>query len=281
MTQITTSQIKALIDLLGREKGSQAALLKEELAHIMQNQPQLLRQVIEQDFHRSIPHSLATAMQETYWEQLAGQIAQFNQKINPNLEEALFLSTRFANPAFTRVEITAELDQLAYQLKPLLLSCTSAEEVVQTMSQFFIHTQNYHIVQTARDIKELSFGRFLQKKQGTALCLCALYIVCAERFGLEAGLIDLAGRILVRLQTQDTNKPVFADPLQKGTLVTLAACKQYIFERNLEWTDTFITPLCSRSVLRRIFSKMIFVLNKLRDERRLSYLRRYMDILKD
>ena len=120
--------------------------------------------------------------------------------------------------------------------------------------------------------EDVSFGRLadLDGRQAVAL-----------RFGLEAGIIDLAGRVLVRLQTQDNPAPVFADPAHPEELLTLENCKQYIFERNLQWDEAFITPLSSHAVLRRIFSHMIFVLNKLRDERRLTYLRRYMDILKD
>lgn len=281
MKQMTTSHIKALIELLEKEKGSQAALLKEELAHIMQDQPHLLRQVIEQDFNASIPASLAQAMQETYWEELAEQLTHFQQKINPELEEALYLSTRFVNPAYSRAEITTQLDQLSHQLQPLLRNCTAVEEIARTMSHFLFSVQRYHVLLSARDIKELSLGHFLQNKRGAALCLCALYTVCAARFGLEAGIIDLAGRLLVRLQTPDSSAPIFIDPFNQGSLVTTADCKQYIFERNLEWNEAFLMTLPSRTLLRHIFSHMIFILNKLRDERRLAFLRRYMDILKD
>ena len=275
------TQIKALITLLSHEKGAQAVLLKEELARIMRHDSATLKQVIEQDFHAAIPLALAEAMQEIYWDQLATQIDQFNQKINPDLEEALFLSTYFANPAFTRFEITQQLDSLAHTLQPLLANCTASEEIVRILNHFFFQTQCYAVLPVAHDIKELSFGHFLQKKRGAALCLCSLYTVCAERFGLEAGIVDLAGRLLVRIQMQDSPSPVFADPLNRGKLFTTTDCKEYISARNLEWNEAFITPLCSRMILRRIFSHMIFILNKLRDERRLSYLRRYMDILKD
>lgn len=281
MQQIRPSQIKALIDLLGRETGPEAALLKKELAHIMQNNPQALHSVIEQDFHSSLPAAFVGAMQEVYWEDLTKQISLFTGKINPELEEALTLVTRFVNPAITRQEISQHIDELARQLRPILANCTSAADIWNYLGQFFFHTQQYAVLPAAHDIKEISFGRFLQKKQGAALCMCCLYTVCAKRFGLEAGVVDLAGRVLPTLQPQDASQPLFADPLENGRLLTLEDCKNYIFERNLEWNEAFVQPLSSRLILRRFFSHMIFILNKLRDERRLTFLRQYMDVLKN
>ena len=281
MKQMQPSYIKALIDLLSREDGSAVALLKEELAHIMQQNPQALHQVIEQDFHSALPLPFVHAMQEIYWDELTLQITQFVAKINPDLEEALTLASRFINPAITRDEIAQQIDALAHDLRPVLANCNCAADIWENTGRFFFHTQKYAVLPSVHDPKELSFARFLRKKQGAALCVCCLYAVCAERFGLDGGVVDLAGRVLACVQPQDSSEPLFADPLDNGRLLTLDDCKDYIFERNLAWNEAFVMPLSSRMILRRFFSHMIFILNKLRDERRLSYLRRYMDILKN
>ncbi len=275
------SQIKALIHLIGQENGEQAGLLKDELARIMQEQPQYLREVIEQDFHSSVPAALVSAMQEICWEQLAHNTARFAEKINPDTEEGLTIISRFVNPAISREEITKQLDHLARQLRPILANCNSSEEIWTLMGRFFFHSQGFQVLPTSHDIKDISFGRFLYKKQGSALCLCTLYAVCGTRFGLDAGVADVAGRVLAVLHPRDGAEPIFADPLDGGKLLTLHDCKDYIFSRNLQWNDAFELPLSSRALLRRFLGNMIFVLNKLRDERRLAFLRRYMDILKN
>ena len=91
----------------------------------------------------------------------------------------------------------------------------------------------------------------------------------------------MAGRVLVSYQPQSEEEPLFVDPLDRARALTLADCKNYIYTRNLEWSDNFVTPLSSSAMLRRFLAQMIFILNKLRDDKQLSYLRRYMDILKD
>ena len=275
------SQIKALITLLSQETGDHAGLLKSELARLMQEQPKRVREVIEQDFHSTVPAALVEAMQEICWDQLAQSTARFAEKINPDTEEGLAIVSRFVNPAVTHQEITQNLDNLARQLRPLLVNCNSSIEIWALMGRFFFHSQGFKVLPAAHDIKDISFGRFLEKKQGSALCLCALYAVCGARFGLDAGVADMAGRVLAVLHPRDGSEPLFADPLDNGKILTLTDCKDYIFSRNLQWNDAFELSLSSRALLRRFIGNMIFILNKLRDERRLAFLRRYMDILKN
>ena len=281
MPQTENGPIKALIELLDGETGPRAELLRQELVRVMKEQPQRLHEVIEQDFHSSVPAALVTAMEEVCWDELAAACARFTAKINPDLEEALAIETRFVNPAFIRADIAAELDALALTLRPLLANCTGPAEICNTLSRFFFRSQGFHVLPAAHDIKDVSFGRFLQKKQGSALCMACLYAVLAARFGLDAGVVDMAGRVLACFAPQRGEEPIFADPSDSGKLLSLSDCRSYIDLRNLEWSWSFATPLSSRAVLRRFLGNMIFILNKLRDERRLSYLRRYMDILKN
>lgn len=281
MPQTENANIKALIELLDGETGPRSELLRQELARVMKEQPQTLHQVIEQDFHSSVPATLVNAMEEVCWDELAAACERFAAKINPDLEEALAIETRFVNPAFVRADIAAELDALALTLRPLLANCTGPADICGTLSRFFFRVQGFRVLHAAKDIKDVSFGRFLQKKQGSALCAASLYAALAARFGLEAGVTDMAGRVLACFAPQRGEEPVFADPSDGGKLLSLSDCKDYIFARNLEWSDSFAIPLSSRAVLRRFLGNMIFILNKLRDERRLSYLRRYMDILKN
>lgn len=281
MQAMPPSHIRALIDLLGRETGDQAAFLRTELAHVVKEQPQLLKQVIEQDFHSAVPLAFVHAMQEVGWDNLTADMLRFSTNINPDLEEGLALITRFVNPAVPNEEITQQINTLADGLRPLLAACHTPAEMLQKMSQFFFKTQGYQVLPAITRLREMSFGRFLRKKVGSALCLGALYTVCARRLGMEAGLIDMAGRVLVYCTTAESADPLFADPLNNGSLMTLKDCQNYIFLRDLEWSEHFVTPLSSRAVIRRFLGNMIFFLNKSHDERRLGYLRRYMDILKN
>ena len=60
-------QIKALIELLAKESGQQAVFLRQELSRIMKQEAQALHEVIEQDFHSSVPAALVHNMEEVCW----------------------------------------------------------------------------------------------------------------------------------------------------------------------------------------------------------------------
>ena len=279
MQIIPPAQIKALIELLGHETGDRATLLREELAHIIKTQPEQLQQVIEKDFNSVIPVAFAHALQEIFWQELDTHLAQFAQAKTPNLEEGLTWVTRFVNPAVHSTEIPQEISQLIPPLQVAVNTCLTAKDILQTFGHFFFEQQAILAMPAVRDISEISFGRFLQKKRGSALCAATLYIVCARRLGIQAELVDMAGRILVSCKTPFETTALFADPLNKGSVLTLQDCKQYIATRNLEWSDSFLLPLSDTAIIRRFFGNMIFILNKLRDERRLVHVRRYMDVL--
>ena len=281
MQPITRSQIKALIDLLGEEQDSQAALLRESLSHIVKEHSDILHEVIETDFHSEVPAAFVRVMHEIYWEDLAQTAREFSAQEQISLEDGLAFVTRFINPAFDTKEITQELEQLVKELRPILPGPSADEALLRTMGRFFSKQKSFVVLPVSHDVKDVSFGRFLHKKQGSAICLCALYAVCAERLGLHIHIVDMAGRLLVSYQSLTSQEPIFADPHNNTNLLTLAQCKNYISGRNLEWSDNFIAPLSARVILRRFLAQMIFILNKLRDDKQLSYLRRYMDILQD
>ena len=281
MESITRSQIKALINLLGQEQGSQAALLRDALSYILKKHPTILQEVIENDFHSEVPAALVRVMHEICWEDLIQTARQFGKEDRLALESALAFVTRFVNPAFDTREIAADLDQLTKELRPLLPDAEDGPALLQMMSHFYFRQKSFLVLPVSHDIKDVSFGRFLQKKQGSALCLCSLYAACAQRLNLHFGIVDMAGRLLISYKSPKNPEPLFADPLKNARMMTLADCKKYIDDRNLEWTESFVTELSSRLILRRFLAQMIFILNKLRDDKQLSYLRRYMDILQD
>ena len=82
------------------------------------------------------------------------------------------------------------------------------------------------------------------------------------------------------MQGYTHRESLFIDPLDNGKILTEDDCRRYIRARYIEWNDEFLAPLSSRAIVRRFIANMIYVLNKVRDERRLNYLRHYLDIIK-
>ncbi len=281
MKLLEPEQLKALLRLIETESDDYADLLRPELAAAVKADPARVQRAIDSEFNLSVPSKVRHTLEEICWDNLSEQVAAFAGKINPDLEEGLWILSRFVSPSATRGEITAKLDQIAQDLRPLLLNANDLQSAAALMGKYFFTSLRFVPLPANLDIKDISFGRFLVKRRGSSLCMACLYQTVAQRYGVECNLVDLAGRVLVHMQDEKTAQSLFADPLDGGKLLDEQACKDYILSREIKWNDEFFSPLSSRTVIRRFIANMIYVLNKLHDERRLKYLRNYLEIIKN
>ena len=272
--------LKALIRLLETESDTYGPVLKRALADAIKPNPYEVQRVMEEEFQTSVPRTVLNTLEEICWEDLAAALARFAAKINPDLEEGIMLLSKFTSPVTARGDVNAPLDHMAAELRPVLLNAKNCTEIAAVLGHYFFRLQQITALQTNLDIKDISFARFLRKKRGSSLCVACLYVCLGQRFGLDVALVDLAGRILVHMQGYTHRESLFIDPLDNGKILTEDDCRRYIRARYIEWNDEFLAPLSSRAIVRRFIANMIYVLNKVRDERRLNYLRHYLDIIK-
>lgn len=274
------SQLKALFKLLETETDQYGPLLKQALTSAIKANPDEVQRTLEEEFSSSAPRNVVHMLEEICWEDLSQALATFNAKINPDLEEGLLLLAKFTTPTTERGVIAQPLDEMAQALRPALVNATDFPEIIGVLSHFIFTLQHFQTLTTVSDVQAFSFPRVLQTKQGSVLSLACLYVCLGQRFGLDMDIIDLAGRLLVHMRDNKNATSYLIDPLDNGKMLTEEICRQYIQARGLEHTDDLFTPLSSRLIVRRFIANMIFVLNKVHDERRLKYLRNYLEIIK-
>lgn len=280
MKMLGKDGLKALIKLLETEADTYGPVLKKALADAIKTNPDQVQRVMEEEFQTSAPRTVLNTLEEICWEDLAAALARFSAKINPDLEEGLTLISKFTTPVTARGDIAAPLDQMAAELRPVLLNAKNYTEIAAALGHYLFHMQGFTALQTNLDIKDISFARFLHKKRGSSLCVACLYVCLGQRYGLDATLVDLAGRVLVQLRDYTRRETLFIDPLDSGKILSEEDCRCYIRARQMQWQDDFLAPLSSRGIIRRFIANMIYVLNRVRDERRLRYLRDYLEIIK-
>ncbi len=274
------SRLKALLKLLTTEADTHGAVLRSEIAAALKENPAQVQTLLAEEFSTSAPLPVLHTLEEIFWEELAQAFGNFSAKINPDLEEGLLLLAKFADPSTARNEISRTLDTLAHALRPVLLNAAGYASIVHALNHYFFDILAFRVQPVLQNFSDLSFASFLQKRRGPNLCLACLYVLIGSRYGMDIGLTDLAGRILVCVQDPVQKQPFFVDPLDNGKILTLDDCRQYIQARQLAWSDEFIAPLSSRQIVRRSIASMIFALNKVHDERRLTHLRNYLEIIR-
>ncbi len=220
-------------------------------------------------------------LEEICWEDLAQALAAFNAKINPDLEEGLLLLAKFTSPTTARGSIAEPLEKLAQEIRPALVNATDYSEIISILSRFIFKLRGFEVIPTVTDIRDLSFPHFLQTRRGSVLSVACLYMCLGQYFGLEMDVVDMAGRLLVHLRDTQNATSFLIDPLDKGKMLSEEDCREYVRARGLEEETNLFVPLSSRLIIRRFIANMIFVLNKIHDERRLKFLRSYLEIIKN
>ena len=281
MKQADNSRLKALFKLMETETDQYGPLLKQALASAIKANPDEVQRTLEEEFASSAPHTVVHMLEEICWEDLAQAFSAFNTKINPDLEEGLLLLAKFTSPTTERGVIAQPLDEMAQELRPALLNATDYPEIINLFGRFIFELKQFQVIPSISDIRDLSFPRFLSNKRGSALTIACLYLCLTQRFGIDTDLVDLAGRLLVHIRDTKNSTSYLIDPLDNGKQLTEEDCRQYIHSRGLENEQDLFTPLSSRLIVCRFIANMIYVLNKMHDARRLTFLRNYFEIIKN
>ncbi len=281
MEENSNSRLKALFKLLETESDQYGPLLKQALSSAIKANPDEVQRTLQEEFSTSAPRNVMRMLEEICWDDLARALAAFNAKINPDLEEGLMLLAKFTSPTTARGDLNEPLDEMARELRPALVNATDYPEIINTLGRFIFQLRGFAVLPTVTDVCDLSFPRFLAHKQGSCLTMACLYVCLGQRFGLEMDIVDMAGRLLLHMRDEANQTSYLIDPLDSGKMLSEETCRQYIHARGLEDESDLFIPLSSRLIVRRFMANMIYILNKVHDERRLKYLRNYLEIIKN
>jgi hypothetical protein len=281
MQTLHIDQVRALFKLLETESEHYRPILKQALSSAIKTNPRAVEQVLKEDFPERAPLPVVQTLEEICWDDLADSLAKFSAKINPDLEEGLSLVAKFTAPTTARGKISQPLDEISMEIRSAVLNAKNYREIAVELGKFIFSVKNFTVLPSVKTIKELSFPHFLAKKQGSALCAACLYACIGTRFGMNMEIVDMAGRILLYLQDLSHQDSFFIDPLDNGKILSREDCQTYLRSRNLSWDENTFFILSSRLIVRRFLANMIYILNKLGDNRRLTYLRNYLEIIKN
>ncbi|WP_424245750.1 regulator of sirC expression with transglutaminase-like and TPR domain [Elusimicrobium posterum] len=272
------NQIRALIKLITAEEDGGATELKRELTHVIKNQPAALKDVLKEDFNGTVPAFVNSLVEEVAWERLKKSFTNFAGKINPDLEEGLILLSQFEHIAPLKESFNLKLDTFVKQTRRYIINCADTLEVAEVLQKLFFDHWKLKVITNTLQKKHLSFDSFMQTREGTGLCIACLYYFMGLRYGLEINIVDVAGRMLVKFEDPAFNAPFYADPFDNGKLLTQKDCLEFVFARGMDWSDEYEKPLTSRMIIKRFLANMIYIHNKLKDERRLEFLRDYFSL---
>jgi len=279
---IPDNEIKALISLIQEEEEDNVDRLKDELASIIRLNPERVESIVTHDFSANTPQFLLDLLEQTRWESLEKMFQRISSARGTelNLEEGLFLLSKFAYPSISLMDISAPLDAMADDMGEAIKDTASLEKVVDVFQDVVFGKNGF----SGHDLASFSPDNIylysvLKNRRGTPVTLASLYLLLGKRLNVPVTGVDFPGHYLVAFKAR--NGSLMVDPFNGGRIITEKECRELVVRRGMRWNSEFLRVVDSTRTLSRTISNLIFIYNRLKDEKKNVYLKRYMEVLQD
>ena len=249
-------QRRALISLLGDEDPNIYRTVRQKIVsygpeivrwlreHTLSDDPALRRRATEIVNH--------FARQEADTQLLAFCL---NQGEDFDLERGALLLARTQYPDINMEAYSALLDDFARDLRERLDLNSEAQDVLRGIDDYLFRElkfagdeKNYY------DPENLYFNRVVDRRLGSPISLCILYLLVGRRLRLPIVGIGLPGHFLCRYQS--SRAEVYIDAFDSGRLLTKSDCIKRVVQLRQRFDDGCLAPVSSRRILLRICANL-------------------------
>ena len=252
----TESQRRALIVLLGDEDDAIARTASDRLKacgsiacdwlkpHLLSNDALLRRRA------RSIVSHFNRMKADNAF---LGFALQSGEELN--MEQGIWLLARTQYPDLNEAAYAAQLDGFAEQLAAMLPVGGDSDTLMATVNEFLFDKLGFHGNQDNYYQLENSYmNKVVDRRTGTPISLCAVYMLVMKRIGLPVAGVGLPGHFIVRFQSATAE--VYVDCFNRGKLWTKANCNSYILGTGHNLQEGFLQPVTPRRMLQRMCSNL-------------------------
>jgi len=214
-----------------------------------------LRETAQEKDGGLAPHA-RKYLRELGGEDTPAMFLNFIRSFSYELETGMLLLERTVYPFFGPVELHGFLDGAALRCRQLLLTPSTAHEKCLVLSRVLFHengfrgdSDNYH------DPRNSFLGQVIQRRRGIPLSLSVLYILVAQRCGIELEPIALPGRFLVGCFQGD--EPFYIDAYERGAFRIERDLREYFHRLGTPFEPGALMPAPVGEVLARCCRNLV------------------------
>jgi regulator of sirC expression with transglutaminase-like and TPR domain len=175
---------------------------------------------------------------------------RFINEFHYDLEGGSLLLSQVCYPNEDSNACYLQLDALAQRCRQLILHPASAWEQCLVINRVLFHEFGLHAAVSDFDHPDSSFlTRVLKKRSGLPVALCIVYLLVAERIGLELEPIAFPGHFLVGCFTE--GEPFYIDAYARGAFLSLEDCEAILSAADLQPEPAYFAPATIAEVLQR------------------------------
>lgn len=180
----------------------------------------------------------------------------FIRSLNYELETGCLLLARTALPKTDAALVTEELDRLAARCRELIAEPSTVRERCRVINRVLFHEAGFHgNVEHYEDPLNSFLPSVLERRTGLPITLSVVYLLVAQRLGVELEPVALPGHFLIGAFTEHT--PFFIDPFERGAFRTQGELLLYLRARGFEPTPADLSPTPVREVLARCCRNLV------------------------
>lgn len=183
-----------------RQLGPVAAAFLQEVAH---------------GSHRLLARQAVRFLDELNFTDPVGEFRTFIRSLHYELESGALLLARTVSPQLDAGACCGQLDAIAARCRELIVEPSGTREKCRIMNRVLFHEWGFHgNTEHYTDPRNSFLDQVLERRTGIPLSLSVVYLLVAERLGLELAPVGLPGHFIVGCFNDDL--PFFIDPFDRG-----------------------------------------------------------------
>jgi len=165
--------------------------------------------------NRVLARHAARFLEELNFTDPVAEFRGFIRSLNYELESGALLLARTVTPDLDIGRCCTALDEIAARCRELIAEPSSVREKCRILNRVMFHEWGFHgNEEHYTDPRNSFLDQVLERRTGLPISLSIVYLLVAERLGLELEAVGLPGHFVVGCFTEEL--PFFIDPFDRG-----------------------------------------------------------------
>lgn len=275
---MTEKEIKALVSLLDDDDDEVKAHVEGKIRSLGNDVIPFLETQWEECFDPALQKRLEDLIHDL---QLDGMVERLQTWINGgalDLLEGMWILNTYLYPDLTYEKLSAEIEQLYYQVWLEYREEMSPTEQVKLMNNTFYNvmgfgpnTKNFHSPANSM------ISVVLENKRGNPITLCTIYMLVARKLGMPVYGVNLPNLFVLTYKHEDIQ--FYVNVFNRGIIFSKTDIEHYITQLKLKQNKTFYEPCSNQDIVQRVLRNLILSYEKSGDSDRSQELERVLEAI--
>ncbi len=261
---IKDSELKALVTLLEDEDEEIVSHVERKLMEIGTGVIPLLEREWETNFNPLIQRRIEDLIHTLQFELVQERLTDWKENRENDLLEGLWLVSTYQYPDVDLEELRQQVHELYIEVWREFREGLNPFDQVRILNsvlfeklKFRANTKNFHSPANSM------INAVLESKKGNPISLCSVYLLVAQKMGLEIYGVNLPNLFIVTYKSNDTD--FYINCFSKGLIFSKDDIDNYLEHLNISKQDIFYKPCRNLDIVLRSLRNLVVSFEKLGD----------------